>query len=191
MAETSVQWARRWVNSVTKRVTISDFPKSALIQYLAGGFKYFSFHLYLGKIPNVTNIFQRGCNHQLGNRLFVQKFPKSFLLPRFLRSFKSHTVVLLQILYLMHGTNICSTGWAPKLTAKGEKVWKTSQVFAHVHEISWAYPEMFKWNCAFWPCTPSRWCRCFSSNLCECNMATYNIPTGKNMWNWRISYIDG
>ena len=31
---------------------------------LGGGFKYY-FHPYLGKIPNLTNIFQRGWNHQL------------------------------------------------------------------------------------------------------------------------------
>ena len=30
-----------------------------------GGFKYFFFHPYLGKIPILTNIFQRGWNHQL------------------------------------------------------------------------------------------------------------------------------
>ena len=29
-----------------------------------GGFKYFYFHPYLGKIPNLTNIFQMGWNHQ-------------------------------------------------------------------------------------------------------------------------------
>ena len=27
---------------------------------LGGGFKYFYFHPYLGKIPNLTNIFQMG-----------------------------------------------------------------------------------------------------------------------------------
>ena len=31
---------------------------------LGGGFKYFYFHPYLGKIPILTNIFQRGSNHQ-------------------------------------------------------------------------------------------------------------------------------
>ena len=33
---------------------------------LGGGFQYFfNFHPYLGKIPILTNIFQRGWNHQL------------------------------------------------------------------------------------------------------------------------------
>ena len=32
---------------------------------LAGGFKYFYFHPYLGKISILTNIFQLGWNHQL------------------------------------------------------------------------------------------------------------------------------
>ena len=32
---------------------------------LGGGFKTFFFHLYLGKIPILTNIFQLGWNHQL------------------------------------------------------------------------------------------------------------------------------
>ena len=32
---------------------------------LGGGFKYFYFHPYLGKIPILTNIFQMGWNHQL------------------------------------------------------------------------------------------------------------------------------
>ena len=31
---------------------------------LGGGFKYFYFHPYLGKIPILTNIFQMGRNHQ-------------------------------------------------------------------------------------------------------------------------------
>ncbi len=34
-------------------------------QKLGGGFKDFLFHPYLGKIPNLTNIFQMGWNHQL------------------------------------------------------------------------------------------------------------------------------
>ena len=34
--------------------------------FLDGGFKYFLFHPYLGKIPILTNIFQMGWNHQLG-----------------------------------------------------------------------------------------------------------------------------
>ena len=33
--------------------------------FLGGGFKHFFFHPYLGKIPILTNIFQRGWNHQL------------------------------------------------------------------------------------------------------------------------------
>ena len=33
---------------------------------LGGGFKYFYFQPYLGKIPILTNIFQMGWNHQLG-----------------------------------------------------------------------------------------------------------------------------
>ena len=35
------------------------------MKVLGGGFKYFLFSLYLGKIPILTNIFQRGWNHQL------------------------------------------------------------------------------------------------------------------------------
>ena len=35
---------------------------------VTGGFKYFfNVHPYLGKIPMLTNIFQRGWNHQPGN----------------------------------------------------------------------------------------------------------------------------
>ena len=37
--------------------------------YLGGGFKYSYFHPYLGKWSNLTNVFQRGWNHQL-DRLF-------------------------------------------------------------------------------------------------------------------------
>ena len=33
-------------------------------QYLSGGFIFFYFHLYLGKMFNLTKIFQRGWNHQ-------------------------------------------------------------------------------------------------------------------------------
>ena len=39
---------------------------------LGGGFKCFYFHPYLGKIPNLTNIFQRGWNHQLVYYSFYQ-----------------------------------------------------------------------------------------------------------------------
>ena len=35
------------------------------IDFLDGGFNFFYFHLYLGKIPILTNIFQGGWNHQL------------------------------------------------------------------------------------------------------------------------------
>ena len=35
---------------------------------LGGGFKYFYFHPYLGKIPILTNIFRRGWNHHLDKR---------------------------------------------------------------------------------------------------------------------------
>ena len=35
------------------------------IYILGGGFKYFYVHPYLGKTPILTNIFQRGWNHQL------------------------------------------------------------------------------------------------------------------------------
>ena len=37
---------------VWKNLSLSD--------YLPGGFKYFYFHPYLGKIPILTNIFQMG-----------------------------------------------------------------------------------------------------------------------------------
>ena len=32
--------------------------------YLGGGLKHFYVHPYLGKISNLTNIFQMGWNHQ-------------------------------------------------------------------------------------------------------------------------------
>ena len=39
--------------------------KRLLMKFLAGGLKYFlNFHPYLGKISNLTNIFQMGWNHQ-------------------------------------------------------------------------------------------------------------------------------
>ena len=34
------------------------------MQYLGGGFKYFLFSSYLGKVPILTDIFQMGWNHQ-------------------------------------------------------------------------------------------------------------------------------
>ena len=36
--------------------------------------KSFYFHPYLGKIPNLTNIFQMGWNHQLETCGFLEKF---------------------------------------------------------------------------------------------------------------------
>ena len=41
---------------------------------LGGGFKHVYFHPYLGKIPILTNIFQRGWNHQLENHFFVHSW---------------------------------------------------------------------------------------------------------------------
>ena len=38
--------------------------KQQFMYILGGGFKYFYFHPYLGKISNLTNICQRGWNHQ-------------------------------------------------------------------------------------------------------------------------------
>ena len=40
-------------------------PASAGHLHLGGGFNFFNFHPYLGKIPILTNIFQMGWNHQL------------------------------------------------------------------------------------------------------------------------------
>ena len=43
----------------------SQGPRGQISQtHLGGGFKYFFFHPYLGKIPILTNIFQMGWNHQ-------------------------------------------------------------------------------------------------------------------------------
>ena len=45
----------------------NDHPRSCSINHkLGGGFKYCMFYVspYLGKIPILTNIFQRGWNHQ-------------------------------------------------------------------------------------------------------------------------------
>ena len=52
--------------------------------YLGGGFKYFHFHPYLGKIPILTNIFEMGWNHQLDtlvgirNALYRMKWPHKY-----------------------------------------------------------------------------------------------------------------
>ena len=44
------------------------FWNHVVISDLGGGTSnLFYFHPYLGKIPNLTNIFQRGWNHQLGH----------------------------------------------------------------------------------------------------------------------------
>ena len=45
--------------------------------WLGGGFNFFYFHLYLGKIPILTNIFQRGWNHQPDD-VFFAFFPITF-----------------------------------------------------------------------------------------------------------------
>ena len=51
-------WRHRWSLQIWKVMPRSE---------LGGGFKYF--HPYLGKWSNMTNIFQRGWNHQLENCL--------------------------------------------------------------------------------------------------------------------------
>ena len=47
-----------------KESILDGIPLSLAYDNLGGGFKYFSFHPYLGKISNLTNIFQMGWNHQ-------------------------------------------------------------------------------------------------------------------------------
>ncbi len=56
-----VVYCRGWIWS-NKRVVVSNM---------------FHFHLYLGKIPILTNIFQLGCNHQLDKLVM---FPEILLL---------------------------------------------------------------------------------------------------------------
>ena len=50
---------------VIHRDIVPIFMGIIINHYLGGGFKYFYFHPYLGKIPSLTNIFQMGWNHQL------------------------------------------------------------------------------------------------------------------------------
>ena len=48
---------------------------------LVGGFKdFWNFHPYLGKIPNLTNIFQRGWNHQQEMFFSFHPDPCSFMI---------------------------------------------------------------------------------------------------------------
>ena len=71
--------------------------------------KIFYFHPYLGKIPNLTNIFQRGWNHQLDNlRDLWQLVFKYFLdvfLPRIfgeMKQFDSYFFQLVNGLMIFH-----------------------------------------------------------------------------------------
>ena len=55
---------------------------------LGGGFKYFYFHPYLGKISNLTEIFQMSLNHQpeMDSRIhcnWIMSFLSLFVRPRF------------------------------------------------------------------------------------------------------------
>ena len=55
--------------------------KEVIRQNLGGGLKHFLFTPYLGKWSNLTNIFQRGWNHQLENcffKLFAVKLTMGF-----------------------------------------------------------------------------------------------------------------
>ena len=56
-----------------------------MIWVLGGGFKYFYFYPYLGKIPILTNIFQRGWNHQL---VIVKQSPNFVKEPLLLSFFR-------------------------------------------------------------------------------------------------------
>ena len=47
-------------------------------EILTGGFKYFYFHLYLGKWSNLTNIFQVGWNDQLDYNEIAQSLTPSW-----------------------------------------------------------------------------------------------------------------
>ena len=48
-------------------MVINHLLTGMILQVLRGGFKDVYFHPYLGKISNLTDIFQMGGNHQLGN----------------------------------------------------------------------------------------------------------------------------
>ncbi len=53
-------WCSRWAMIV--QGWNSGFPSEC--DFLGGGLNHFYFHPYLGKISNLTNIFQMGWNHQ-------------------------------------------------------------------------------------------------------------------------------
>ena len=70
------RWRKKKAPKAKKR-TNSRRKKTLGKTFLGGGFKYFYFHPYLGKISNLTNIFQMGWNHQPGlDWLKVELFPK-------------------------------------------------------------------------------------------------------------------
>ena len=55
---------RPWKSYHPKRKLVFQTSCFRVYVKLGGGFKYFYFHPYLGKIPILTNIFQMGWNHQ-------------------------------------------------------------------------------------------------------------------------------
>ena len=70
-----------WLTFGYKQVTSSRacrlvFPQASNDGELVGGFKYFFFHPYLAKIPNLTNMFQRGWNHQPDDAFLNSLFSK-------------------------------------------------------------------------------------------------------------------
>ena len=62
--ETTHPYTPQKFNMDTKNGHISKESSFPNHNFLGGSFKYFVFSLYLGKIPILTNIFQRGWNHQ-------------------------------------------------------------------------------------------------------------------------------
>ena len=53
--------------------THTKWTNSSPRKNLGGGFNLFNFHHYLGKIPILTNIFQRSWNHQVEKHHFNKK----------------------------------------------------------------------------------------------------------------------
>ena len=80
---------------------------------LVGGFKYFYVHPYLGKIPILTNIFQRGWNHQL-----VVSWWRVFWGNILLNQFMAFAVVA--------GSTLSST-----MNTKTVRIWSSHFSFSH------------------------------------------------------------
>ena len=142
-----------WSFGCAKKQTLKDtITRTKMLQvWLGGSFEDFSFHPYLGKISNLTHIFEMGWNHQ------IDRWDISIFLD-ISRSDPSFWDVIVMASLTFHGRQISWTGlhrfWEIDSSAKWNLRKNDSQVGnflprwpSRIQEFMWFFE--WSWTCNF------------------------------------------